>query len=297
MKIGIIGAGVMGTFLGGILGKYNDVLIVGKHDKEISEIEISGKTNVKVNVDYTTDHSRLKNSELIIICTKSYDTREAISEINSYITDSALVLSLQNGLDNEKIISDYVEEKNVIGGITGLGVTYLEDGKVKHAGKGETIIGKYKAKNDRKIFDIKEVLEKSGLEVSVSDNIYGHIWKKVIINSSINPITALTGLKNGALLEQNNLHELLKIVCLESTKIAKEEVDLPSENMVEETEKIAKMTSENKSSMLQDIENKNKTEIECINGAIVSKGKKFGISTPYNETLFNLIKGKENEYL
>lgn len=166
-----------------------------------------------------------------------------------------------------------------------------------HAGEGKTIIGRYRNKNDNKIYEVSDILKESGLDVSVSEKIYSHIWKKVIINSAINPITALTGLKNGALIENDNLRYLLKNVCIESTKIATREVELPKENMVKETENIAKLTSENKSSMLQDIENKHKTEIECINGAIVFIGKKFDIETPYNQTLYSLIKGKEKKYL
>lgn len=297
MKIGIIGAGAMGTFLGGILGRQNDVLIVGKHSDDINQIEISDKTTLKVEVKYTNDHSKIENQELIIICTKSYDTRNAMEDIKDYLNESMYILSLQNGLENEKIISNYVNSDKVIGGITGLGVTYLEPGKVKHAGQGETIIGKYMVENDEMVFKIKDMLESSGLNISVSDNIYSHIWKKVIINSSINPITALTGLENGSLVRYDYLNQILKKVCLESTKVAEKEVELPVEDMVEETEKIAELTAENKSSMLQDIENKNKTEIECINGAVVSIGEKLGIDTPYNQTLYSLIKGKEKSYL
>lgn len=297
MRIGIIGAGALGTFLGGVLADNNEVLIIGKHEKDLDEIKITGKTNLKVDIDYTTDHSRIEDMDLIIICTKSYDTRNAMEDIIPHVDSSTYVMTLQNGLDNEKIISEYINKDKVIGGITGIGVTYLNPGEVKHAGEGETIIGRYREKNDENIYEIKDILERSGLDVSVSDKIYSHIWKKVIINSSINPITALTGLENGYLVEQDHLNELLKNVCLESKKVAEKEVELPIEDMVKETEKIARLTAENKSSMLQDIENKNKTEIECINGAVVTVGKKLGIDTPYNQTMYSLIKGKESSYL
>ena len=296
MKIGIIGAGALGSFLGGVLAKHNDVLIVGKNEKDIDDIEISGKTNLDVEVDYTTDYSRTKKLELVIICTKSYDTRSAMDDLTPYLDGSTYVMTLQNGLDNEKIISEYIDEDKVIGGITGIGVTYLKPGKVKHAGEGETIIGAFRNTNDKMIYDTKDILEKSGLKVSISDNIYSQIWKKVIINSSINPITALTGLKNGYLVEHEYLNELLKKVCLESKIVAEKEVELPIEDMVKETEKNAKMRAENRSSMLQDIVNENKTEIECINGAIVAMSKKLDIDTAYNQTMYNPVKGKESGY-
>lgn len=297
MKIGIVGPGSLGTFLAGKIGRMNQVVLYGRKDLSLNEVEISGETQLKIDVKYTTDPNSLYGLEYVIICTKSFQTEQVMKDIHEYLNKKTMVVSLQNGLKNEKIISKFVGKDRVIGGITENGITFERYGKVIHAGKGETIIGPYGERFKSKVKKFSEILNDAGIENKVSDNIYGHIWKKVIINAGINPITALNSLKNGAIIEDRNLFSLMEYICEESVKVAKCEVVLPGDDPFKEAVKVAKNTSENKSSMLQDVENKRKTEIDCINGAIVSVGNKHGVDTPYNRTMVYLIKSLENSYL
>ncbi|MGM0404657.1 MAG: ketopantoate reductase family protein [Thermoplasmatota archaeon] len=297
MKVGIVGPGALGTFLAGMIGKMNQVVLYGRKDLSLKEVDISGKTQLKTDIKYTTDPNALSDLEYVIICTKSFQTEQVMKDIHKYLSEKTMVVSLQNGLKNEKIISKFVGEDRVIGGITENGITFKKYGEVIYAGKGETIIGLF---GDNFIIGVKkfsQILNDAGIENKISDNIYGHIWKKVIINAGINPITALSGLKNGAIIDDKNLFSLMEYICEESVKVAETEVVLPGKDPFKEAVKVAKNTSENKSSMLQDVENKRKTEIDCINGAIVSVGSKHGVDTPYNRTMVNLIKCLENSYL
>ncbi len=300
MEIGVIGAGAMGTFLSGILGRDHPVDLLGRKDRDIKTIEITGETSLESSVNYTVDPSDFSNEDLIIVCTKSFDTEEAIGTLSEYISSDSLVLTLQNGLENEEIISDYVGKSRTIGGVTSHGITFKKPGKVKHAGKGDTIIGPYPKGLDERLKRVKNVSEEfntCGLETKISENIVGHIWKKAIINSAINPLTALTEVKNGLLVDDPDLFELMKNTALESYHVAERYVDLPVDDVVDETMKVAEQTSENISSMLQDKMKGNKTEVEQINGALVDKGKRYDISTPINKVLYRLIKGMENSYL
>ncbi len=295
MKIGIVGPGALGTFLAGSLSEGNDVLLLGKRERTIDDIEISGKTELKTTVRYTVEPSELRDRELTILCTKSYDTRQAMEVIAPYI--DAYVLSLQNGLKNEEIILDSIPDDKVIGGITSHGFLYVGSGKVIHTGKGKTVIGVYPEGMDDDLKKIRDVLNFAGLNVELTDNIKGHIWKKVIVNSGINPITALTGLKNGEILKRKYLKNLLEQVCSESAAIARTEVTLPGGDPVKEAEQVAESTADNRSSMLQDIEHERKTEIDCINGAVIEVGKNKGLDTHYNTILYELVKAREYSYL
>ena len=297
MKFGIVGPGALGTFFAGKLGVKNDVILVGKRDFPLSEVTITGRTDLTTKIDYTNDKSKLTNLDCIILCTKSYDTQKAIMEIRKHLNGDEYILSLQNGLKNEQVISKYVDKKRIIGGITGHGITFLDLGKVHHAGKGKTIIGSFYGENGVMENNIASSFKDSNIEIEITDNIYGHIWKKVIINSGINLLTALTGLKNGKLLENEYLHELMVNICAEGKEVANHEVELPENDPIKETEHTARLTSDNKSSMLQDIEKERKTEIDCITEAIIEKGEQLGIKTPYNKTIYSLIKGKERSYL
>lgn len=302
MNFGIVGPGAMGIFFAGSLGIDNEVLLLGKRDMAIEEVIIRGKTELRTPVRYSSDPSDLADRDCLILCTKSYDTRKAMEDIHEYLSKDTWILSFQNGLKNEEIISKFADPSRVLGGITSQGVTYQEPGVVKHQGKGESILGPYPDRqtsegNGEEIEGIAEILNSAGIETKVSGNIYGHIWKKVIINASINPITALTGMKNGEVLDDERTYALLKSVCRETEKIAKREAKIPIGDLLENTVRVAKDTAGNKSSMLQDVLNKKRTEIECINGAVIARGKNFDLPVIYNSTLYTLVKAKERKYL
>ncbi len=294
MKIGVVGPGALGTFLSGVLGSKNEIMLLGKNDIELNQVEVRGMSEIKSKVNYSTDPAVLSDVFYVLLCTKSYDTENSIKMISSHIKDDTCILSLQNGLKNEEIISHYVNKNNVIGGVTTHGITYEKPGLVTHAGVGETLIGSYPTGINERVEEMAGILTDSGIKTEITDNIYGYIWKKVIINAGINPITALTGLKNGAIIDKNYLRSLMKEVCLEAARVAEHEVDVPGGDPVEETEKVAISTAENRSSMLQDVERRRRTEVDCITGAIIDVGEKVGVSTPLNRVLYSLIKGKED---
>lgn len=293
MKLGIIGPGALGTFLAGMIGQYHEVLLLGRKDIPLNRIRIRGNTNVEMEVRYTCDPSELVQCEYVIFCTKSYDTKPAMESISGYISPDSGVVSLQNGLNNERIISELVDPERIIGGVTSHGITYLSPGEVFHAGQGDTYLGLYPSGTNEYVHGFTRILKEAGMEVKVVDNINGHIWQKGIVNACINPLTALTGLTNGALLEHKELHELMKRVCYESRDVAIKQTALPSDDILKEVERVAAMTAENHSSMLQDIQRGRKTEIDCINGAIVDAGNTVGIDTPLNHILHTLVKGRE----
>ncbi len=297
MKIGIVGPGAIGTFLAGVLGRENDVDLVGRKSLDIKKIEVIGKTKLETEVNYTDSVESLSDKELVIVCTKSFDTEKAMASLSDHLSADSSVLSLQNGLNNEEIIADFVGERKTIGGITSNGVTYLEPGKVKHAGKGKTVIGQYPRGKNEKVEKVCSIFNKAGLETTIDENILVKIWEKVIINSGINPITAILKIKNGVLVEDEYLTHLMEETVKESAAVAENYVDLDKEKMVEETKNVAERTSDNLSSMLQDIKNEKRTEVEQINGAIIEKAGEVGISSPVNKVLYNLIKGLENRYV
>lgn len=296
MKVLILGAGAIGSYFGGMLSKKYEVTLIGReaHINAIKKngLKITGKTNIRAYPKAFTDISESDKSDLIILTVKSYDTKKAIIEAIPYIKNS-LVLSLQNGLNNEEIISKIIGE-NVIGGITSNGVTFVLPGEIYHAGVGETVIGELNFKITNRIKKIQKMFNSVGINCKVSKNIIGEIWAKTIVNACINPITAIYRIKNGEILKNLKYLKILEEVCMEGIEVAKKaNVKLPDCDILEKTKEIARKTANNKSSMLQDIEMGKKTEIDAINGAIVEIGKKFGVPTPVNCRLIEFIKRKE----
>lgn len=314
MKITIVGPGALGCLVGASLVKSGeDVWFLDKIAERAkilnaNGIRIEGLTELSVKAKATCDAKEIGVSELVIICVKSYDTEEAAKEARSAIGDNTLVLTLQNGLGNEETIAEIVGQEKVIGAVTAHGATLLGDGRAKHAGKGETVIGRWytpPARKDvkkwyiprRRLEEIASVLKKAGLETKISDSIKDVIWSKLIISVGINALGAITRLKNGDLLEYEGSRNIMRQAVLEAVKVAKRRrIDLTYSDPMKKIESVCASCSGNFCSMLQDVLSKDRTEIDYINGAIVSEGKNLNIPTPVNAVLTDLVKAVEASY-
>ncbi len=290
MKIIVYGAGALGSLFAALLSKKHDVLVVGR-EKHIKAIEkkglvVEGLTNGIFHPKTRWDGSKY---ELIILTTKAYDTKKAVEEAVERFGKLPF-LSLQNGLNNEEEIASIVGKENVIGGITNHGVTFIDYGKIRHAGYGETIIGEMDGKMGNRIRKIARAFNEVGIKTRISERIKEEIWRKAIINSAINPLTTIFKCKNGAIMKYKSL---IREICDEGSKIARKEGYVINDAF-EKTMEIIEKTADNYSSMLQDVMNGKRTEIEEINGAIASVGKKHGIKACYNIVLTKIIKEMEN---
>lgn len=234
--------------------------------------------------------------DLAIVFVKSTKTQEAILENKNIIGKNTYVLTLQNGYGNGEKIAKNIDKDKIIIGTTGEGCTTIKAGYIKHAGSGDTYIGMFSGKEDNILKDLKIILNNSGFNTCISKNTTELIWNKLIINVGINAITAILGIKNGEILKQKSSKEIMKLSVIEAVKVAKAKgINFNDEEMIKKVENVALKTAENKSSMLQDILNNKKTEIEAINGAIVEEGNKYNIKTPVNQILTNLIIFLENK--
>jgi 2-dehydropantoate 2-reductase len=305
MKIAIVGPGAMGCLFAGLLAESDlyDVWLLDKNEIRAREISkygitiegIGGKRIIggvysNTSLHVTSDPTEVGEVDLIIICVKSYDTAEATYSITQNTGNKTIILTLQNGLNNIETISQAVGKEKVIAGITSHGATMLDVGHIRHAGIGNTIIGEIDGRIDSRVELVADILSSAGFHTKVSDNIYGSIWGKLIINAAINPITAITRLSNGELLEHEVTRKLLRM----TAEALASHVSLPYDNPVSAVESTCKATSLNVSSMLQDVLKGKRTEIDAINGAIVNEGRKNGIETPINESLTYLVKGIES---
>ncbi len=300
MRILVFGAGALGGFLSGLLSQKYDVTLYGREEKIIpiqkSGLKITGINDCVAHpkILFKPEDLGKKEFDLIILAVKSYDTNSAMDIIKKYASQTSILLSLQNGLDNEVKIAEAVGEKRTLGGVTSHGLTYVGPAHVNHAGIGETIIGEMDGQGTDRIKEIAGALSSVGIETRISSNIGSEIWSKGIVNAAINPLTALTRLTNGYLLRIPILTNLLEDTCSECIKVAEAaKIDLLGCDVIEKTKNVAKLTSENRSSMLQDIERGRRTEIDSINGAIVEVGKEHGVKTPVNSFLVALVKGIE----
>lgn len=307
MKIGVIGAGAMGGLYGAILAKHgHDVTFVDVYAELVEVIRSKGITLVEGTEKYKLNNVRAytkapyeSDFELVIVFVKSLYTESAITANQHMIGPNTTVLTLQNGLGNIEALQKIVSAENIMAGSSANGASSKVLGEIIHGGNGGTVLGELNGKTTDRTERIRDALNVKELgPATISNNILGIIWDKLMANIGINAITALTGLSNGGILNFEGLTKLSNDAVKEALRIAQAKgINLISESPIEHCREIIEATKSNRSSMLSDVTNHRKTEIDTINGAIVEEGKLLGIETPANVYLTGLIKGLEKSYL
>lgn len=300
MKIAILGSGAMGCLYGGLLSanEANQVYLIDVWKEHIDEINRNGlimeerdKEVLFKNLNAMDNNQSLGYFDLVIIFVKSNSTEKAIKDNISIFGPDTIVVTLQNGLGNPEIIRNVLGDTDIIAGTTAHGATLIGPGRIKHAGIGKTIIGELNGENSERLRIVESSFNRVGIETYISENVIGLIWDKLIVNVGINPLTGITGLKNGELIKHPELEEIMRLAVDEAVKVSnKKGIVLSHKDPVEFTKNVCALTAENTSSMLQDILKGKITEIDMINGAIIREGEKVGIETPVNIVLTNLIK-------
>ncbi len=308
MNVLVVGAGALGSLLGGLLSKEHDVTIIGRPEQvwvlKRKGLKINGITKGDFRPKALTGVPREGVYDLVILCVKSYNTEVTLDPLAPILRNGARILSLQNGLDNEERILNFLRENNinseVIGGITCHGVTYKGPGVIKHAGTGDTIIGQFGSISEEDgvvslVNEIAEAFRHVGLDMDTTQCIEREIWAKTIINSAINPLTALLGGRNGIIISNPEIRSTAEDLIKEGVAIANAYgKDLTFEEMRRRTFDVAERTSKNRSSMLQDLQRKRRTEVDSINGAIQHKAEEVQLEAPLNKTMVRLIKAMED---
>jgi 2-dehydropantoate 2-reductase len=302
MKIAILGSGAMGSIFGGWLSHRHEVWLIDIWQEHLDAINTTGlqiETNGQLHCFHPRTAVNAQNVgpvNLVIIFVKSFDTATALSQNRELFTPQTLVLTLQNGWGNAEDILRYVNAENLFLGTTAHGGNVLGPGRVCHAGQGQTYVG-VRSGTTRRAQTIADLLTKSGFETVVTATVAAMIWRKLLINAAINPLTALLNVPNGYLTECAAAQELMENIIGEAVTVANAAgMNFDATAVLEEVKKVARLTAANRSSMLQDVTKKRPTEVGRINGAIVAQGKAFGITTPYNHMILQLIKAREAMY-
>lgn len=232
----------------------------------------------------------LQPARLILVLVKSYDT-DKVGPVQSILEKDGVVLTLQNGLGNAEVLAEHFGEPRVAAGITNYAAFRISPGVIGWGGDGQITLGPWQ--KDCSMEWVCDLLEEAGLNASYVTDPRPFLWKKVAVNATINTITALTGLRNGDLLQSEPVLDMMKKICEETISAAKRsDLDLDIEELWKMVVSTMEMTARNRSSMLQDVEKGRKTEIENIAGSILKSGGDRD-EFPYTRTLYSLIRSMD----
>ena len=308
MKIHILGAGSLGCAIGGTLAAAgSDVTLIARSREQVDAVKARGLVlrdadggERVVHLAAATDARGLPPADLVIVLVKSFHTEAAIEGYKSAVGDKTIVMSLQNGLGHEEVLGKAVGRARLLAGKTYVGGVFLAPGVVRAGVQGKlTLIGEpgggHPDKRSERVQRVAAEFERAGLKTTVSDNITGVIWDKLLVNTATGALSAITRLPYGPLYSVPELETTAIAAVAEAMAVARAKgVTLSIEEPVDAWRMAgAGLGADFKASMLQSLEKGSVTEVDFINGAVVREGERLGVPTPVNRTLVACIKGIE----
>lgn len=252
-----------------------------------------------LNFNYILPESTDFKADLIIIATKFAGLLDVINNIKNFVKEDTIIMSLLNGVTSEGIIAEKYGWQNVPLAYF-IGHSAMREGNnITHDGVGDIVFGIKDSENTNVeiVNIIKNYFDKVGIDYKIPDDMFRAYWLKFMLNVSSNQPSAILGMTFGQMQNNEKFIELLKNIMTEVQMIAKLEGVKNTETMIEEAlVGFYKMTSDGKTSMLQDVEARRVTEVEMFAGTMIELGKKYSVKTPYNQVLKELIEIIQENY-
>lgn len=305
MKIAIVGAGALGCLFGAKLAAQGqDVFFYDAWPAQVEALRTEGITVRDPHGDlraYPVQASGsfddLSGRDLYFIFVKSYDNARILPELQKITAPHSRVITMQNGLGNAELVSEYFSPERILIGVTFQGGTLVQPGVMEHRAFGITNIANFTGRRDAFLAQVETLLREAGFEVRAHDNVDGIIWSKLVQNAAYNALTGITRLRMGRIVCEPG-RKIAEMVIGEIVAVAeRKNIPLSYADPVADTMKIIEeKMPEVISSLLSDVLKQRRTEIDTLNGAVVREGKKLGIPVPANELITNLVKLIEQNY-
>lgn len=294
MNITIIGSGAMACLFAARLAKVTPVSLLGTWPVGLAAIQregiwvnsITGNSNVRVPV--SNNPKRLPQSDIALILVKSYQTERAAQQAAQVLLPTGLAVTLQNGIGNLEALQVVLGAGRVAQGVTLQGASLLEPGMVRAAGGGATYLSGT-AEQAAVLQALAGFFQQAGFDTELVPDLAQMQWRKLVANCAINPLTALLRVHNGELLTRPSIVPIFAAAAQEVATVA-DTLGVPlAFDPIAYAQQVAEQTASNLSSMLQDVLRGGPTEIDVLNGAVVRAARPFGIPTPVNTLLTQLI--------
>ncbi|HUJ41333.1 MAG TPA: 2-dehydropantoate 2-reductase [Candidatus Acidoferrales bacterium] len=306
----VVGAGAVGCYFGGRLVRAGcPVTFIGRPGPHSSAATLardglyfdSPEFQENLRLETSTDPSAASAAEVVLVCVKTLDTAAAAASLAPHLRAGAIVVSLQNGVENAAVIREALRD----GGVAPLpavlpSVVYVaaampQPGHLKHSGRGDLVIGTGgDAALAPAVDRVAQLFARAGVPCRVSDNIDGELWLKLVWNCAGNAVSALGRATYGLAGSLEPVRRVMAAAAEEVAAVASAAgVRLPQTDLVAMGFKLASSLGPATSSTSQDIERARPTEIDSLNGFIARRGAALGVPTPVNHTLWALVKLRE----
>lgn len=292
----ILGAGSLGRLWAALLPTGTTAFIPRQHDPEKHKPDVTYRFQGRhgrrypvtvPSLDWTTQHP-----DTLIVTTKAGDTLSALEATLPNLKPTVPVVLFQNGMGSQQAVAERWPDRPIMAASTTEGANRPDARTTVHAGEGETWIGALTASASPLVAGIVAQLNASGLVIHEEPDILNRLWSKLIINAGINPYTAILDCANGDILDAALFQNTVRELCLELVSVMHHEgLSPPSpEEMQSQIEAVARSTAKNTSSMCSDVRRGKPTEIDYINGYIVSRARAHNLPAPVNQMLTERVK-------
>ena len=263
------------------------------------DLATSSTTEI-IQIEASTELSSLRTADLVLFCVKSTDSASVALQIAPYLSPNALMMSLQNGVENSNLIAQQVANV-VIPCVVYVATEIPAPGYVKHHGRGDLVIGTMQSSRlsdpQKTLQAIVELFASAQVSVQISTNVMAELWSKLMINCAFNAISGLAQIQYGKLAALEPVRSTQTALVKEVIAVAKADgIHLSETLALQAVEQISVTMGSQKSSTAQDMARSKPSEIDHLNGFIVRRGMALGVATPVNQALFALVKLVESTY-
>ena len=303
-RIAVVGAGAVGCYFGGVLARAGlPVTLIGRraHVEAIRANGLvieraTGREVVRVSASESMD--AVRDADIVLVCVKSPDSEAAARDLAPRLSPAAVVVSLQNGVDNAERIAAIVPNV-VLAAVVYVGTSMEGPGVVRHAGRGDLVLGVPRCSAGRERAHeaaraVARAFERAGVACPLSDDVEAALWTKLTINCAFNAISALGRARYGRMAREPAIRAVMEEAVRETVAVARASgVALDERALVDAVWRVAGAMGGQYSSTAQDVLRGKRTEIDALNGLVASRAQALGLDAPVNRTLHALVRLRE----
>ena len=297
MRILIAGTGGVGGYFGALLARAGRDVVFLARGRNLAALRERGLTVESVDGDVRLPHVTATDTladaapvDLVLVTVKSYDTSATAAVIAPVVTRETIVLSLQNGIENEGVLAAALGLPPLLGAMTQIGAELTAPGVVRHVAQGTIFFGEMGGHESARTRALVDLFTAAGVRHHLSAHMPLMLWDKLSWNAAFNAVTALTRATSGQAARLPQTAQLLRDVMLEVIAVARAQGILLDPARVDPViAYAAEHLGTLRTSMLQDVERGRRLEYDAINGAVVRAGDAIGVPTPLNRVLVALL--------
>ena len=305
-RVAVVGAGAVGGYFGGMLARAGaHVTLIGRP----VHVDVWMRDGLfldavtfqeSIPVEASTEISASRDADLVLVTVKTLDTEETARQLARHVRGDALVVSLQNGVDNVERMRA-AAALDPIGAVVYVASSMPSPGRVEHRGRGDLIIGDLPGRSgplrDADVARVSAWFEAAGVPCRVSADIEADLWTKLITNAGLNAISAVVHATYGDIVAIPESRQTIRQVVEECVAVARASgVSLPAHDFAQSVMDFAERVGRVYASTAQDLDRGKRTEIDALNGFVVRRGAELDVATPVNQALLALVKLREAQF-